>query len=52
MAGDQDISVHCDGNHVHQGGGHVPVEEEGEDATERGAQRPAVQYCSEKWRMQ
>ena len=34
--------VDGDGHHVHQGGRHVAVEEEGEDPAERGAQGPGL----------
>ena len=36
--------VDGDGHHVHQGGRHVAVEEEGEDPAQRGAQGPGLMY--------
>ena len=42
MVGYQDISVDRDGHHVHQGAGHVPVEEEREDPAERGTEGPGL----------
>ena len=32
VVGYQDVSVDSDGHHVHQGAGHVPIEEEREDS--------------------
>ena len=34
------LPVDGDGDHVHEGAGHVPVEEEGEHPAERRAQGP------------
>merc|ERR1719410_2290419 len=39
---DQHISVDSDGDHVHEGAGHVPVEEEWEHSAERGTQGPGL----------
>ena len=36
------LPVDGDGDHVHEGAGHVAVEEEGEHPAERGAQGPGL----------
>ena len=48
MVGYQDISVDRDGHHVHEGAGHVTVEEEGEDPAECGAKGPGLMDVSEQ----
>ena len=39
---DDGLPVDGDGDHVHEGAGHVPVEEEGEHPAECGAQGPGL----------
>ena len=39
---DDGLPVDGDGDHVHEGAGHVPVEEEGEHTAERGTQGPGL----------
>ena len=39
---DDGLPVDGDGDHVHEGAGHVPVEEEGEHSAERGTQGPGL----------
>ena len=41
------LPVNSDGHHVHQGGGHVAIEEEGEDSAQGGAQGPLLVNISE-----
>ena len=41
------LPVNSDGHHVHQGGGHVAIEEEGEDSAQGGAQGPLLMNISE-----
>ena len=41
------IPVHSDGDHIHQGGGHVAVKEKGKDSTEFRTEDPVLVNISE-----
>ena len=41
------LPVNSDSHHVHQGGRHVAIEEEGEDPAEGGAKSPLLVHISD-----
>ena len=43
------LPVHSDGDHVHEAGGNISVEEEREDSAQLGTQGPLFVHISETW---
>ena len=43
------LPVHSDGNHVHEAGGNISVEEERKDSAQLGTQGPLFVHISETW---
>ena len=43
------LPVNSDSHHVHQGGRHVAIEEEGEDPAEGGAKGPLLVHISDNY---